>query len=130
MQYYVADNNFASLCAKLATSNFWASNGLNVPLSNLSKFILQIAWNDHHLDFKTTPLKKKVLVYHLSSLQKCDSVTTKIRDKTLHVQINMILHPEPQYFNVSCSRNTLVTFYEVHNLFSGMSIYIMPKAYS
>jgi len=26
--------------------------------------------------------------------------------------------------------NTPVTFYEVHNLFSGMSIYIMLKVYS
>jgi len=58
MQYYVADNNFASLCAKPVTSNFWASNGLNVSLSNLSKFILQIAWNEHHLDFKTTPFQR------------------------------------------------------------------------
>jgi hypothetical protein len=58
MQYYVADNNFASLCAKLPTNYFWASNCLNVSLSNLFKFIFQIAWNEHHLDFKTTPFQR------------------------------------------------------------------------
>lgn len=35
-----------------------------------------------------------VFVFHLSSLQKCNFVTTKIQDKKLHVQTNMIHHPE------------------------------------